>query len=495
MTKNKLENISLLNQNSVVLRLVYLWAFVEAGLGGLLHLFHIPITGFVIGGFAVIINVLIAKYSNNNQAIFIKALGIVLAVKFFFSPYTPFGAYIAVAFQGLLAALIFPFFKLNKISIFIFTFLVMLESALQKPLMAYFVLGKEFWNTSISMISDFFQISSKNINIATFWLFFAYLLIYFVWAILISYWANYIKKNIETFNLDKNKIEKIYFQIEQNTKITTEKKGKKTTFYFLIFAIFLLLTFLFFEKLSIFYLLKTLLIIGLLFFIAPILIKKHQIFLFRKNSKIIKDIAKAIPDMKLKTQIAWQLAMEYKGLHKIKQFVINTIWLNVFYEKNKQQKIFLLTGAIQTGKSEALLNWSLGKNIAGFITPTISEKKVLYNILTGEKTIYQVSEADSNSIAIGNYFLNKNAFTIANKIILDAIEAKKEWIILDEIGKLELNGEGHDAILLFLLANYNGNIILVVRDNLLEKVIEKYKIIEPIIIYDVQNIDSELFIK
>ena len=486
MDKGNLDNLDISNRNSVLLRLIYLWAFVEAGLGGLLHLFHIPITGFVIGGFAVIVNVLIAKYSKNNRTVFIKALGIVLAVKFFLSPYTPFGAYVAVGFQGLLAALIFPFFRLNKVSIFIFTLLVMLESALQKPLMAYFILGKEFWNTSVSVVSDFFKISSKNINIAAFWLFFAYLFVYFLWAILISYWANYIRKNIETFDLDTNKIEKIHFQIQKDTVIGAEKKGKKTAFYFFILAILLLLIFLFFEKLSLFYFLKTLFIVGLLFFIAPILIKKHQAFLFRKNSDIIKDIAKTIPSMKLKTQIAWQLATEYQGLHKIKQFLINTIWLTVFYEKNKQQRIFLSTGAIQTGKSEALLQWSIGKNIGGFVTPTVSEKKVLYDILTGEKTVYQLDEANNNSISVGRYFLDKNAFRVANKIILDAIEAEKEWIVMDEIGKLELNNEGHDATLLFLLNNYDGNIVLVVRDGLLEKVIEKYKIVEPAIIYNIE---------
>ena len=486
MDKSNFDSLDISNQNSVLLKLVYLWAFVEAGLGGLLHLFHIPITGFVIGGFAVIVNVLIAKYSKNNQVVFIKALGIVLAVKFFLSPYTPFGAYVAVGFQGLLAALIFPLFRLNKFSIFIFTLLVMFESALQKPLMAYFILGKEFWNTSISVVSDFFKISSKNINIATFWLFFAYLSVYFVWAILISYWANYIRKNIETFDLDKNKIEKIHFQIQKNKIVSIEKKGKKTVFYLSILAILLLLAFLFLKKLSLFYFIKILFIVGLLFFIAPILIKKHQVFLFRKNSEIIKDIAKTTPDMKVKTQIAWQLATQYQGLRKIKQFLINTIWLNVFYEKSKRQKIFLFTGAVQTGKSEALLQWSFGKNIGGFITPTVSEKKVLYDILTGEKTAYQVEETDDNTIVIGRYFLDKNAFSIANKIILDAIEVEKEWIVLDEIGKLELNGEGHDATLLFLLSNYDGNIVLVVRDSLLEKVTEKYKIVEPVIIYNIE---------
>ena len=107
---------------SALLKLTYFWAFIEAGLGGLLHFLHIPITGFVVGGFAVVLIVLIAKYSNNNSRMIINALGLVLMIKFLLSPYSPYGAYIAVGFQGILAALIFSIGRINSLTISISLF-------------------------------------------------------------------------------------------------------------------------------------------------------------------------------------------------------------------------------------------------------------------------------------------------------------------------------------------------------------------------------------
>lgn len=471
-------NGSRIDKDTILLKLIYLWAFTEAALGGLLHLLHIPITGFVIGGFSIIINILIAKYSDNNAKIFLKALGIVLAVKFLLSPHTPFGAYIAVTFQGLLAAFIFSIFKLQRLSIVVFALLVMLESALQKPLMAFLIFGKTFWNTSVTVVADFFRVAPDNINNAALLFFIIYLLLYAAWAILLSYWANYISKNIEAFGIEERSISIANFQLQNDNNL--KKTGKKAGIGLLIFSI-LLVFLIFLNKLDIFYLLKTAALVILLFFIAPIFVKKHYHFLLRKNNTIVDNIVKSFPKITLKTQIAWKIAKQYKGFFRIKQFIIYTIWLNVFYEEKNRSTVFLLSGAIQTGKSEALLRWCEHKDVGGFVTPTFLDKKILYNLLNGKKTPFQ-TEKSENTIAIGNYFLDKNAFIIANTIISEAIAIQKEWIVIDEIGKLELNDEGHHVALLELLYNYKGNILLVVRDTLVEKVIEKYKFYESIIL-------------
>jgi nucleoside-triphosphatase THEP1 len=479
--KEQVETVSIIEHDTILLKLTYLWAFTEAALGGLLHLLHIPITGFVIGGFAVIINTLIAKYADNNYKIFLKIVGIVLAVKFLLSPHTPLGAYIAVAFQGLLAAFIFPIFKLNKVSIATFALLVMIESALQKPLMAFFIFGKTFWNTSITVLADFFRIAPENINTIALLLFTTYLLLYCIWAMLLSYWANYISKNIEKFSIAENSISVARFQVQKTQSNNLQKTSRKSVVLLLTWSILLLLLLLLLAKLDIFYILRTFCLAVLLLFVAPVFIKKHYRFLLQKNNTIVGNIVEAIPKMTLKTQIAWQLTKTYKGIFKIKQFIIYTIWLNVFYEKGERHSIFLLTGAIQTGKSEALLQWCKHENMSGFITPTFLEKKILYNISNKEKTLYQAEEGN-DTIAIGQYFLAKNAFAIANSIVLNSVALQKKWIVMDEIGKLELNNEGHHDTLLYLLNNYEGNILLVVRDSLLEKIIEKYKFIAPIII-------------
>lgn len=478
--------------DTVILKLIFLWAFVEAGLGGLLHLFHIPVTGLVVGGFAVIIIVLLAKYSNNNYAVLLKALGIVLAVKFLVSPYTPFGAYVAVGFQGLLAVLLFPIFKLNKITVFLFATLIMIESGLQKPIIAYYVFGKEFWNVTVSVIVDLFRLSKENVNATIIFFLIIYMVMYLLWGILLSHWANYIRENIETLHVDRNVIKKISFQISEQKIGKNEKKRRK---YFLPAGLIIigitLLTLLLIGKLDVFYLVRAVIILLFLIIAAPLLIKKHQNFLFRKNKAIVSSIVEAIPKIKFNTQIAWKLSRQSKGINRIKQFVIHTIWLNVFFEPEGEYKIIILTGPVQTGKSGALLKWVSQNDAGGFITPTISGKKMLHNILSGESIPFEIPETTTGSIQIGIYTLDENAFVTADKIIAESFALQKQCIVIDEIGKLELQGKGYNKMLTNLFKTRNINLLLVVRDTLVDAVITKYKIEHPTIIYKHQLKDFQ----
>ena len=92
--------------HSAVNRLTALWALNESGLGGVLHAAKFPFTGIFVGGFAVILISLIARYSNYSFKAILKATAMVLMIKAAVSPHSPFPAYLAVSFQGLLGALI-----------------------------------------------------------------------------------------------------------------------------------------------------------------------------------------------------------------------------------------------------------------------------------------------------------------------------------------------------------------------------------------------------
>ena len=94
------------NNKFIIDKLTALWALNESGLGGFLHVFNTPFTGLIVGGIAILLISLIAYYAENKwQAIF-KALVIVLIIKMAVSPYSPFGAYVAVSFQALFGPLL-----------------------------------------------------------------------------------------------------------------------------------------------------------------------------------------------------------------------------------------------------------------------------------------------------------------------------------------------------------------------------------------------------
>jgi nucleoside-triphosphatase len=143
----------------------------------------------------------------------------------------------------------------------------------------------------------------------------------------------------------------------------------------------------------------------------------------------------------------------------------------------QMRKIIILTGPVHSGKSKALMEWVAGKHAAGFVTPAVEGKKVLFNIETAEISPFETEIPDRKSIEVGNYLLIKDTFAKAKGIIQKAIKQQdKEWIIIDEIGKLELKHKGHHSTLKELFVSWKGNILLVVRDYILQDVISRYRI-------------------
>ncbi len=321
--------------NKIVLKLIYLWAFMEAGLGGFLHLLHIPLTGFIVGGFAIIIIVLLTKFGNNRAEVLLKAFGIVLAVKFLLSPYTPFGAYIALSFQVFLAVILFLFVGLNRLTIFLFATVVMLESGLQKPILAYFVLGKEFWESVVELFSNTSSISILELKEMAFVLFMGYLLLYFVWGIILSNWSYQLYKDVQNLEFDidlKNKI-KLQIQDQNKRKVRKNKKYKSIFIGFILLILFFVIPFSI-DKLTSLYTIRTLGLVLIFWVIAPYIIRKQQHFFYNKNRKAVLDIIETFPLVKERTYIAWQQVSKFRGLKKLKYFVSYTIWINIFYEQS-----------------------------------------------------------------------------------------------------------------------------------------------------------------
>ena len=80
-----------------------------------------------------------------------------------------------------------------------------------------------------------------------------------------------------------------------------------------------------------------------------------------------------------------------------------------------------------------------------------------------------------------------DAFSKANTVLLTSLVQNPEWLVIDEIGKLELKGMGFHDVLQEIIPVYQkpGNkkkLLLVIRNSLLEEVISFFKIADPQII-------------
>jgi nucleoside-triphosphatase THEP1 len=144
--------------------------------------------------------------------------------------------------------------------------------------------------------------------------------------------------------------------------------------------------------------------------------------------------------------------------------------------------IVIVSGPIKSGKTTRLMKWASSKNnIDGILQPVIEEKRFLYNI--GCRTLKQLeietSQQTNDFVEIGKYKFSNLTFDWAKKILLGCFEKQLDYLIVDEIGKLEIEGKGFEPAISEIILRreqFTGQIIFVIRDYLLGKFIEKYNL-------------------
>ncbi|MCB0383346.1 MAG: hypothetical protein KDD05_08635 [Psychroserpens sp.] len=319
---------------SIIDKLTALWALNESGLGGFLHVFSSPFTGIIVGGISILLISLIAFYAENKWKAILKALLIVLIIKMAVSPYSPFGAYVAVSFQAVFGALLFANFSWKGITLMVLGMVTFLESALQKLLILTIVYGTGFWEAiniyglSVQKKLDFVSETSATSVLVT-----SYLLVYGICGILAGF---FIKSMIKV--ISNKKQEDFYLEPEViSTEKSTSKRSFKTkviwVWLFTVTAIVLAFTFfganLFGWKMGIYIMLRSFLILMLWYLvIGPFLLKVIQKYLRKKESQYQEDITNAMdlfPYFRQIITFTWNETKPLKGYMRFKHFMANSI--------------------------------------------------------------------------------------------------------------------------------------------------------------------------
>ena len=139
--------------------------------------------------------------------------------------------------------------------------------------------------------------------------------------------------------------------------------------------------------------------------------------------------------------------------------------------------IFIFSDQIGGGKTTILKNWAANKpNISGFLSVKIEGKRFFLNLETGEKKPMEIENSD---LQIGKFSFDPEVFLWAEKELLKQYQSNKEWLIIDEIGPLEIrkNQGFHELILKIIEENSTSRpkIIFVVRDFMVAEFIDKYQ--------------------
>ena len=319
-------------------RLTALWAISESGLGGMMHAFKIPFTGFFLGGFAIVIIILMAYYSDKPFKTITQATLMVVIIKATASPHSPPMAYLAVFFQGICGAFCLAYIPWKKAGVILFGLLALLESAVQKFLITTLIFGKSVWEALdvffLSIVKDF------SLNPAfsfSFWLIAIYTGIYCLWGITLSWWTIHLTTTLKT--KAQNLFAQPTFWEMKNEYLEVPKKGKRArkiafTFFTLLF-ICGVFVFNGFGNKAVYVLLRTLAALLLMYtIITPVsqwLFKKWTLQKALEEQQQIDGLLQIIPEIKQHVFQSMQLAKQQKkGLAVYKEFVVNLIILSLF---------------------------------------------------------------------------------------------------------------------------------------------------------------------
>ena len=135
-------------------------------------------------------------------------------------------------------------------------------------------------------------------------------------------------------------------------------------------------------------------------------------------------------------------------------------------------KIFVLTSPVRSGKTTRLAAWAAARpGVAGLLMPDTPAGRVFRELGSGAEWPTAAAEADANPLLVGRFRFSRAAFERANGALLAAAaRPATRWLVVDEIGPLELRGEGLAPALRQVLAAPGAGfgLVLVVREVLRE---------------------------
>ncbi|HSM46568.1 MAG TPA: nucleoside-triphosphatase [Draconibacterium sp.] len=173
---------------------------------------------------------------------------------------------------------------------------------------------------------------------------------------------------------------------------------------------------------------------------------------------------------------------------------------NIRQNSFNKPKIFIITGKIGSGKTTLIQKLIQKFRFENILVSGIYSARILENdkttgydvvdISTDETEKFLRDRGNEDQQRIGKFYIDSNGEQKGNEILMNS---QSKLIIIDEIGKLELEDRGWAHSLEQLVTDSKSNLLLSVREEVLYEVTEKFKI-SPDIIFNVEaQKDEDLF--
>lgn len=143
--------------------------------------------------------------------------------------------------------------------------------------------------------------------------------------------------------------------------------------------------------------------------------------------------------------------------------------------------VYLLTGPVRSGKTTALIRWAEKRDdVFGILTPDIEHIRFFADAHT-KNTFRMEAGPGEEAVSVGRFLFSKKNFEIAGNIIRHGADAGG-WLVIDEVGPLELREEGFAAALRQVLMRRTDKLLLVVREGLTDRVKKHFDLPAAVII-------------
>ncbi len=493
---NEQQTIS--SDSLIYYRLIALWVLNEAMLGGIIHGLNIPVSGLIVGSCAVVCICLIAWYVPVKGAI-IQATVIVAIFKMMLSPQAPPPAYIAVFFQGVMGELLFLNRKFFRLSCLLLAVLALVESGLQRILILTIVYGNDLWkviNDSVNRLTK--QKAAVNYSLL---LAGGYVVLHLIVGLVLGWWASSLPGRISKWN-DASP-DKIVISNDKTTTLPVVKKRRSRlkNGLFIVWIILILLYLQSYFKIgnpllppstSLRLLLRSVFVVlSWYFLVGPLLKQLFRRWLQNKQAKAGHEIRLVLELLPVTQQLiaeSWKRSRTLKGWTRLIYFA-KILLVNVL-NPVIAGKLFILAGPVETGKTTSLVKWSEQRDdVFGILTPIVNGRRTFMDIHARHLFEMEATADEKEKLFVGRFTFSKINFDKAAQIIRNAMN-RKGWLVIDEIGPVELRGEGFHEVIKEIIASGNERqkIIFVVREGLVEQVEESFQIKNAVIIKKVSDL-------
>ena len=164
-------------------------------------------------------------------------------------------------------------------------------------------------------------------------------------------------------------------------------------------------------------------------------------------------------------------------------------------QRTMNPPLVVLTGPVRSGKTTRLATWvraraAAGEPVAGILAPATTDERSLCSIATGECRVLTAAAdvSDEHLVAIGPHRFDGEVFDWARGVIAEAgagsaaagsAGPRPGWLVVDEVGPLELGGAGLEpavrtAVTAALGRRASARLLLVVRESLVNRALDHY---------------------